>query len=84
MYPTYVDVLQSEPVRGALPAPFAGTWAAWYGTEEVGNYGPQKGLRCGCYFDAKTIGSTTCAACNTASDCPSDHPACNYGYCEVN
>jgi hypothetical protein len=53
-------------------------------TGEVGDYGPQKGLRCGCYFDAKTTGSTTCAACASASDCPSDHPACNYGYCEVN
>jgi hypothetical protein len=51
---------------------------------EVADYSPQKGLRCGCYFDQKTTGSTSCTACQTPSDCPTDHPACNYGFCEVN
>lgn len=38
---------------------------------------------CGCYFDNKATGSTTCTACTTATDCPSTAPACNYGFCEV-
>jgi hypothetical protein len=51
---------------------------------EVGDFTPQTGLQCGCYFDNKTTGHTNCQRCNTSSDCPSDHSACNYGFCEVN
>jgi hypothetical protein len=49
---------------------------------EVGDFMPQTGFQCGCYFD-KLQGKTSCQTCNTADDCPSDHPACNYGYCEL-
>jgi hypothetical protein len=48
------------------------------------DFGTNSGLQCGCYFDFKTKGSTSCTACQTTSDCPSDHSACNYGYCEIN
>lgn len=53
-------------------------------TDEVGalaSYQPQFG--CGCYFDFKTNGVTSCKVCKGSSDCPSSAPACNYGYCEV-
>lgn len=40
-------------------------------------------LACGCYFDARTTGKTTCKSCNADGDCPSATPKCNYGYCEV-
>jgi hypothetical protein len=53
-------------------------------TSEMGDFKPQTGLRCGCYFDYKTIGKTDCTPCQTASDCPTSAPACNYGFCEVN
>lgn len=53
-------------------------------TGEVADFAPQTGLRCGCYFDAKTTGKTDCKACQTSSDCPSEASACNYGYCEIN
>jgi hypothetical protein len=38
---------------------------------------------CGCYFDQKTTGHTSCRSCVTAKDCPTGAPACNYGYCEA-
>ncbi len=52
-------------------------------TEEVGplaSYMPTRS--CGCYYD-KLSGSTTCKPCTSLSDCTSDAPACNFGYCEV-
>jgi len=51
---------------------------------EVGDFSPQNGLQCGCYFDYKTTGKTDCTPCATASDCPANRNACNYGFCELN
>ena len=51
---------------------------------EGGDYKAPTGLQCGCYFDFKTTGKTSCQACQTSSDCPASRSACNYGYCEVN
>ena len=53
-------------------------------TGEESDFAPQNGLSCGCYFDFKTTGKTDCKPCQASSDCPTDHSACNYGYCEVN
>jgi hypothetical protein len=39
-------------------------------------------FKCGCYFDQKTMGKTSCTPCTTSNDCPTADPACNYGYCE--
>jgi hypothetical protein len=39
-------------------------------------------FRCGCFFDKKANGTTTCQVCTGNSDCPSTAPDCNYGYCE--
>jgi ABC-type phosphate transport system substrate-binding protein len=53
-------------------------------TEEMGpfaSYQPQFG--CGCYYDFKVNGATSCKACKAPADCPGSAPACNYGYCEV-
>jgi hypothetical protein len=47
----------------------------------LASYQPQFG--CGCYFESKVNGKSTCASCNGPADCPSSTPACNYGYCEV-
>jgi hypothetical protein len=39
--------------------------------------------QCGCYFDYRTAGKTSCAPCTTSNDCPPVvAPACNYGFCE--
>jgi hypothetical protein len=51
---------------------------------DVSDFALNKGLQCGCYFDNKTTGRSSCTPCSTSSDCPSDHSACNYGFCEVN
>jgi hypothetical protein len=53
-------------------------------TGEETSFQPNTGLQCGCYFDYKTSGKTSCQPCQGSSDCPADHSACNYGYCEVN
>lgn len=39
---------------------------------------------CDCYFERKTTNTSRpeCKPCVTAQDCPSERPACNYGYCE--
>lgn len=41
--------------------------------------------QCGCYFEANVEGGSapaSCQACTGPADCPSDHPACNSGFCE--
>jgi hypothetical protein len=38
---------------------------------------------CGCFYDQRASGHTTCHACAGSADCPSSAPACNYGYCEA-
>ena len=52
-------------------------------TSEVG---PLKPLlpksACGCLFDKKTNGATSCKECSGPADCPTSAPACSYGYCE--
>jgi hypothetical protein len=52
-------------------------------TSEVGGFTLQRGFGCGCYFDLKTRGKTSCTSCTTGEDCPSTQPNCNYGYCEA-
>jgi hypothetical protein len=47
-----------------------------------GDFSVRNDLSCGCYFDFKTKGRTSCQTCNTAEDCPNQSP-CNYGYCEA-
>lgn len=38
---------------------------------------------CGCYFEAKATGTSTCASCKSDADCGKDNPVCRYGFCEV-
>jgi len=39
---------------------------------------------CGCYFDFKSNGSTTCAACTKDADCTGSAKHCRNTYCEAN
>jgi hypothetical protein len=52
----------------------------------TGDMGPLSSFQpekpCGCYFDFKTTGSTTCKTCTTSADCGTGSE-CNVGYCEV-
>ena len=43
----------------------------------------QPSYSCGCYFDLKANGATSCKACTAPGECPSATPACNFGYCEA-
>lgn len=53
---------------------------------EIGPYIPRASsdFKCDCYFDNATTGSTSCTPCAMTSDCPSNAPSCNYGFCETN
>jgi ABC-type phosphate transport system substrate-binding protein len=43
----------------------------------------QPNFDCGCYFDFKSNGRTSCKTCNGPGDCAgTSTPACNFGYCE--
>jgi hypothetical protein len=53
-------------------------------TTEMGPLSPYTtDSRCGCYFDSIANGATSCKACQGPGDCPTDAPACNYGFCET-
>lgn len=52
--------------------------------EEIGALSSfQPPYSCGCYFDFKTTGATSCQSCETSTDCPASEPTCNFGFCEV-
>lgn len=51
---------------------------------EVGPlFSQQPSEPCGCYFDFKATGSTTCKTCTSDTDCASPNPKCRHGYCEA-
>lgn len=53
-------------------------------SEEMGPMASfQPAFECGCYFDFKANGATSCKTCNGPADCAGTAtPACNFGYCE--
>jgi hypothetical protein len=51
---------------------------------EMGPFVPSSHkFQCGCYFESRTTGRTTCKPCASTADCPNSAPACNYGFCEA-
>lgn len=38
---------------------------------------------CGCYFDLRATGASSCDACVESSDCPEAGQNCRYGFCEA-
>lgn len=53
-------------------------------TAELGPMSPASPTKaCGCYFDKKANGSTTCSTCTTDGDCTGAAKKCNFGYCEA-
>ncbi len=79
-----VPKLEESLVSAIIDAGFVPTCAMKVmHSSEVGPltaFQPQFG--CGCFFDKKANGTTTCKACTGNGDCSSSAPACNYGYCE--
>ncbi|MBC8070140.1 MAG: hypothetical protein IAG13_17530 [Deltaproteobacteria bacterium] len=52
--------------------------------EEVGplsSYQPE--APCGCYYDFRATGASTCTTCTSDDDCPRASPVCRHDYCEA-
>lgn len=76
--PAGLDILDVEIAAHTIPAcAMRVSRSAEIG--DLASYAPEK--PCGCSFDFKTTGATTCTACTTDDTCPSKH--CRYGYCEA-
>jgi hypothetical protein len=78
--PKGFDLLAVEIAAGTVPRCAMHVWR----DNDLGalrQYTPPKS--CSAYFDSKTGGTTAPACPNGPSDCPSNRPACNFGYCEV-
>ena len=43
----------------------------------------QPDFGCGCFYDKKVTGATSCQACTASGDCTGAAKVCNYGFCEV-
>lgn len=53
-------------------------------SSEIGDVTPYTPAKeCGCYYDFKANGSTTCAVCKIDGDCKGAANHCNFGYCEA-
>lgn len=52
--------------------------------EEVGPmYSVQPDAPCGCYYEFRATGASSCTACGDDSACSDDAPVCRHGFCEV-
>jgi len=38
---------------------------------------------CGCYFEKRATGESSCTECSDDDDCPVDAPICRFGFCEA-
>lgn len=43
----------------------------------------QPDFGCGCFYDQRVTGATSCQACTKSSDCTGAAKVCNYGFCEA-
>lgn len=43
----------------------------------------QPDFGCGCFYDKKVTGATSCQTCTASGDCTGAAKVCNYGFCEV-
>ncbi len=78
--PKGLDLIEAEALNNLVP-----TCAMHVSRNaEVGPLKPNvSSTPCGCYFELKASGTTSCKTCNTPSDCPSSAPSCSFGYCEA-
>lgn len=66
--------------NGSVPLCAMNVWR----DEEVGplsSYQPD--APCGCYYDFRTSGASSCTTCATDDDCPTASPVCRNDYCEA-
>lgn len=65
---------------GSVPRCAMSVWR----DEEVGplsSYQPE--APCGCYYDLRATGSSSCDPCTGDDECSAEAPTCRYGFCEV-
>ncbi len=66
--------------NGNIPACAMQVWR----DSEIGPlYSRQQDEPCGCYYEFRATGETTCDACTADTECPADSPTCRQGFCEV-
>lgn len=46
----------------------------------ISSYAPEQ--PCGCFFESKATGQTSCQACSVDADCGAASPKCRFGFCE--
>ncbi|HET6585352.1 MAG TPA: hypothetical protein VFG69_17965 [Nannocystaceae bacterium] len=66
--------------NGSIPRCAMQVWR----DEEVGplvSYQPEE--PCGCYYDFRATGSSSCTTCEMDDECPAESPVCRHGYCEA-
>lgn len=65
---------------GSIPRCAMSVWR----DEEVGPLvSHQPEAPCGCYYDQRATGMSTCDVCTVDDDCGADAPTCRHGFCEV-
>ena len=78
--PPELPLLDIEIDNGNLPQCAMEVWR----DEEIGPlYSLQPDAPCGCYFEFRAAGETSCTACQDDAGCPGDAPKCRHGYCEA-
>jgi ABC-type phosphate transport system substrate-binding protein len=80
--PEGLDLIQLEAKSGVVPLCAMRVTRTKDGGE-LASYQPEKS--CSCKFEKEATGATPegCKACDDNSDCSSEAPACNFGFCEV-
>lgn len=52
--------------------------------DEIGPlYSRQPAAPCGCYYEFRATGASSCGTCATDAECGADSPVCRLGFCEV-
>lgn len=55
----------------------------WRDTEIGPLYSAQQEEPCGCYYEFRATGESSCATCTDDSGCSTGSPTCRHGFCEV-
>jgi len=78
--PSGLDLIETEALNNLVPQCAMKVTRS----SEMGPLSPFNAQNaCGCYFEQKATGQTSCTKCATSSQCPSSAPACSFGYCEA-
>ncbi len=78
--PPELDVLSLQISAGNIPQCAMNVWRDG---DLAPLYSWQPAEPCGCFFEFKATGATTCQPCSTQAQCNPSQPVCRYGFCEV-